>query len=776
MFEILSDYFLAPEYLALLAVVIIGIFVFIGTNKRLYFARVLILLCLVLALAEPYSPVSLFGGGSSKLIILDDNSSSYDIYEEGLGASVNDRLQTIGPEYKLFGEKYVSDIGDVMIDSLQGGKNILLLSDGNVNHGKSLAKVRETALLENLSISLIKQEAKEADYSIELVGPEKVGPDTETAFSVVVHGTDATPKNVQLFVDGQEVLSGEAGVLEYKKTFKEGYHKLTARITDSDFFPENNIYYHTLKVVEKPKILLFGQEGTPLHQALQELYDIDVGSLIGLDKYHAVVIDNMPVEQFSDKIDELQTFVEDGNGLIVFGGKNAFEYGNYEGSDFEHLLPVKIAGTGKKEGNLNVVILIDISGSVGSQYGLGTTADVAKSLAVSVMQSINQQHSVGIIAFNDEGYVIEPLGPLEEKDLVALQFAISSLIPSGATNIGNGIAAAVDMLKGKAGGKNVILITDGNTQGSTDESICYAEKNGVIIYTIGIGEDPNEMLLKKIANGFETEQGSCPIGGAYYRATQAHQLNIIFGDPDKASGAQSQVKIEDYSHFITENLFVTPSVYGINEVSPKDSAQLLISSGKGYPVLTVWRVGLGRVAVVSTDSGLQWSGDFYKGGNSKIISRTINWGAGDPERKNPYFFSVNDPRVAEEFEITVKSETAPDVADYQFEKKSDGTYVALDYAEKAGFFEFGDDAYAVNYNSEYEKLGINKELEDIVSSTGGRVFGQHENLDAIEKFIKEDKNLLKVEKELFVWPLIALAMAIFILDVWFRTIQERKDI
>ena len=59
--------------------------------------------------------------------------------------------------------------------------------------------------------------------------------------------------------------------------------------------------------------------------------------------------------------------------------------------------------------------------------------------------------------------------------------------------------------------------------------------------------------------------------------------------------------------------------------------------------------------------------------------------------------------------------------------------------------------------------------------SGGDSF-KGKNIENILDFLKEKKNVVSTEKELFVWPLIALAMIIFIVDVWFRTRSERKNI
>lgn len=766
MFETIGNYFVSPTYLFLIPLVILIMFIFINTNKRLFFTRGIMLIFLVIALAGPYSPFNIFGGGVSKIAVLEDNSSSYDLFGENVGETAYNKLRGNGRvSFDYFGDKLVSNIGDALIGSLEDGKNVVLVSDGNVNEGEGLEKVREVAIIENLSVSLIKKEPKESDYSISIIGPSKVGPNTEATFNVVVMGTDDSDRNLELLVDGKSVMGGKTRNLEYNTKFSEGYHELVAKILDKDFFEENNIYYHSLKVVEKPDILLFGDEGTPLHKTLSMLYNVGVGGLYNLDKYHAVVIDDKDISEIGDKVGILKKYVEDGNGLIVVGGKNSFDGGGYSNSKFEDILPVKVEGVGKKSGNVNVIIVVDISSSTGADFGVSTGADVAKSLATSVIDNIADEHNLGIVAFSSDGVVVEELGLLEDKDRSQLKSAIASLVAEGYTNLGSGVSTALDMLKGTGGGKNIILISDGASQGDWMPTVANARDSGVKIYTVGVGNNPNS-VLGSIAD---------TTGGQFYQASQAHQLAIEFGDPEGVSGDSAKLNIKDSKHFITEKMITTAKIYGTNQVLPKNSAQLLITSGKGDPVLSVWRLGLGRVAVFSADDGRFWAGEVYTGTDSKLISRIINWGAGDPERKKTYFFSVDNARVGEDIKLIVKGNKPPS-NELRFEKKSDGTYLALTHVNSPGFYEFGDDKYSVNYNDEFEYIGINNELEDLVHASGGRTFNGVEDLSGISDYIKEKANVLSVEKELFVWPFIALAMIIFILDVWLRTVQERKNI
>lgn len=742
--------------------------------------RFFIALLLILALAQPYSPVNLFGGGSSGLGILEDNSSSYSLFGPSVGMENYNLLKGKGSvDYSAFGEELVSDVGDSIIESMRDGKNVLLLSDGNINFGEELSKVKEFAVIENLSVSTIRRDVVDHDYSVSILGPDKVGPNTEATFTVKVSGTSGAKRLVELEVDGNIVLTGDAGELEYVAKFDDGYHKMTARLLDSDFFKENNVYYKSVKVVEKPKVLLYGDEGTPLHRSLSKLYAVDVGTPFNLDRYHTVVIDNKDASSLLERVKDIKKYVEDGNGLVVVGGRDSFDRGKYSGSAIEDLLPVKVSGTEKKEGNVNVIILIDISTSTSSSYGMSAAADVAKGLAISTIDNIADENNLGVVAFNTEGITVEELGLLGDKDRDEVKGVISSLLAVGSTNVGAGIYHAIEILKKESGGKNIILISDGQTQGDWRAARDVAVMEGIKIYSVAVGSGANEDLLKGFACVPEAncKIGDDPyVGGEFYMGTQSHQLSFVFGDPEGSTGSSSEAKIYSANHFITEGLILDAEVLGTNQVLPKSAAQLLITTGSSEPVLTVWRRGLGRVAVLSTDNGNSWGGGLYMGTNSRVISRTINWAAGDPERKKDYFFSANSPRVNEESEIIIRGSGVPEIEGVEFSRKSDGTYAAMIIPSVAGFFTFGDDEYSVNYNSEYSDVGWNEELEELVRVSGGHVFSGSEDILDVLDVLKEKKNITLVEKELFIWPLISLAMIIFILDVWFRTVSERKNI
>lgn len=784
MFDFLLNFFVSPNYLWFV-ILLVGVSIILCTSSKMVcITRFTIALLLILALAQPYSPVNMFGGGSSGLSILEDNSSSYNVFGPRLGQVNYNLLKGQGNiDYVDFGEELVSNVGDSIIDSMREGKNVLLLSDGNINFGEEWGKVEEFAIIENLSVSTIRRGIEHQDYGVTIIGPDKIGPNTEATFTVQVTGTDGASRGVELEVDGRVVLTGQAGELEYVAKFGDGYHKLTARLLENDYFNENNVYYKSVKVVEKSKILLYGDEGTPLHRSLSKLYNIDVGTPYNLDRYHTVIVDDKEASAFSDRVRDLEDYVEDGNGLVVVGGRNSFDSGSYSGKSFEDLLPVKVSGVGKNKGSVSIMLMLDLTG--GSE---GSTAQISKNLAVDIVNSLDSNHNLGIVFFGKNIVNYWELRPLGED---ARESAKNAIIGQGITrDYSANVESAFnfsDIKLDEFGGsaRNFILLGDGQT-GVLDASILYPYANSDGLGSPVISNEILDRVVKKGTRIFSVNVGgisgedyeklSDVSGGVYYELFFAESgIALEFGDPDGNSGSESKTKIFKANHFITEDLILDAEVLGTNQVLPKNSADLLITTSNGEPVLTVWRRGLGRVAVISTDNGNYWGGGLYMGTNSRVISRTVNWAAGDPERKKESFFSIQSPRVREETEIVIKGGDIPS-GDVKFSRKSDGTYAATIIPEEAGFFNFEEDEYSVNYNSEFNDLGMNENLINLVESSGGHVFEDSENILDVLNYLKEKKNITTVEKELFIWPLLSLAMIIFVLDVWFRTVSERKNI
>jgi len=184
----------------------------------------------------------------------------------------------------------------------------------------------------------------------------------------------------------------------------------------------------------------------------------------------------------------------------------------------------------------------------------------------------------------------------------------------------------------------------------------------------------------------------------------------------------------DKNHFITALIQPTASINGFNQVVPKQTARLLATTVAGDPLLTIWRLGLGKVAALSTDSGGAWAGELLNRENSEFIIKTMNWLIGDPDRKVKDTIDSFDVRMDEYVDIVVKGRKPGK----DFKKIDENTYSKTILAETVGIYQEGGATYAVNYAEEYDRIGQGEYLNSLVTSTGGKFFNNDEIDDIID--------------------------------------------
>lgn len=156
---------------------------------------------------------------------------------------------------------------------------------------------------------------------------------------------------------------------------------------------------------------------------------------------------------------------------------------------------------------------IDSSGSMGSN----DPKDIRLQTAKEFVDKLDENDQAAVIDFDSYAEVKCSL----TSDKEAIKSCIDEIDSSGGTNIGAGMRAAIDQLKGSTSPvKYVILLTDGD--GSYNHSLTQEAKDlGIVVFTIGLGRGVNENLLKQIAEG---------TGGKYYFAETAADLIDSFNE------------------------------------------------------------------------------------------------------------------------------------------------------------------------------------------------------------------------------------------------------
>ncbi|KON27399.1 hypothetical protein AC481_05090 [miscellaneous Crenarchaeota group archaeon SMTZ-80] len=195
----------------------------------------------------------------------------------------------------------------------------------------------------------------------------------------------------------------------------------------------------------------------------------------------------------------------------------------------EQKITVTIKLTGEGDITLapiDVVLILDKSGSM-----RGDKIIDAKEAAKSFLDYTFDVDKVSLVTFSNDPKINFDLQFMNSANEDLLKVEIDAIIASGSTNIYDSIVTANEILTDSPrGGVPLveILLTDGAhnypsfLSDSDFESLAAQTRDkGIIIYTIGLGEDVNEKRLELIAN---------TTGGKYYFAPNSEDLGDIFED------------------------------------------------------------------------------------------------------------------------------------------------------------------------------------------------------------------------------------------------------
>jgi|TARA_B100001964_G_scaffold195553_1_gene219660 uncharacterized membrane protein len=747
-------------------------------DQRLIFfiMRSLIFALLLIGIASPFLMETTTVKGNPRITILVDNSSSLNLFESGIEKELATKLKDKIPvsiRRIALGDK--SAIGDGILNNIERNENVLVITDGNNNDGKFLGDIMLLASSLNATVSTIDMEPIKSDVGVEVLGVSEAIKDTEENFIVTINNVgEKIPYTLEVKFDDEIVIAesdDKSRTFNLNKKLSEGYHKITAELLDvgnNDYFKQNNQFYKTVKVVPRPRVLFVSEKSSPLANELGNIYDLTILDSIpnDLSSYLAVVLNDIPAGKFLPHMDSLSNYVSDGNGLMVVGGETSYDRGSYKGTLIETLLPVKVgAGEESEKSDVYIVIVIDIS------HGTADYVNIEKAQAVSIINDLNEKNNVGVIAFNTVPYKVSDIKPLGENK-EELVDKVSRLIFDGQSFFNLGLDAGNKMLREVSGGKNIIIITDGKTtynklMQNTEESARQAAARGIKVYVAGVGARRNDDFLTRVATLGE---------GIYFPVDSSNKLKILFGEPEGKDDAEflNKLVLLDTTHFITFNQSLDVVVSGYNYVIPKPASRMLITTNKNIPILVAWRFGLGRVISLATDDGGKWNGEFLSKGNSKILTKTINWVIGDLSRKKNFDVSIKDITLGSVMVVNVISDSLPQQEKLKFVKADVNLYNAKFKPARTGFYDFLGADVAVNYKKEFSDLGINEEFIDLVEQTQGKVFDK-DDIESIIEFVKEKSKRIKVDSTEFKWPFLVAALILFLVDIGLRRLWEIRN-
>lgn len=205
---------------------------------------------------------------------------------------------------------------------------------------------------------------------------------------------------------------------------------------------------------------------------------------------------------------------------------------------------------------VNVVLVLDVSGSMQAKDYNPTRLEAAKSSARILVENLEEKDHAGIVIFESGATTAAYLSPFKDKVIAKLE----GIRPKeGKTAIGDGLALGVDMASSIPNKKKVIiLLSDGvNNAGviSPHEAIGFAEEANIKVYTIGMGSEDKVILgydwfgrpqyaeldedtLKEIA---------IATGGEYFKSVDDKTLKHVYKQlTEKIEREKEPVSIKDY--------------------------------------------------------------------------------------------------------------------------------------------------------------------------------------------------------------------------------------
>lgn len=203
----------------------------------------------------------------------------------------------------------------------------------------------------------------------------------------------------------------------------------------------------------------------------------------------------------------------------------------------------------KREG-VDVVVAVDVSNSMRARDMKPSRLEKAKQEIRGVIDRL-QGDRIGLVAFAGEAFIQCPL----TLDYSAARFLLGAMDHTSVSVQGTSLSAAIEMSRRSFNQlekkhKVLILLTDGEDhQGGAEEAADEARKEGIKIYTVGIGNPAGEPIPVLDRNGNQVgfrkdESGEVVVskldeatlqkialatGGKYYHATAGEiELDRIF--------------------------------------------------------------------------------------------------------------------------------------------------------------------------------------------------------------------------------------------------------
>jgi uncharacterized membrane protein len=522
-----------------------------------------------------------------------------------------------------------------------GQRRLVLLSDGGANAGDTQAAAR-AAMSSGAAFEIVPLDRGPAGLDVQVTGvalPLAARAGERLRMSVQTQSTATTTAQLTVSNNGHPVLTQQvqvpAGANQLDVELPEAnaaFNRYEVRLTaGGDVQPENDSGEAFSSLHNHPSVLLVeGSAGAArnLRDALAAAsFDVRTiapdqlpATLPGLARFDAVVLIDVALNDLPPAaVAILPTYVRDlGRGFAMIGGPRSFGPGGYRGSPIEDLLPVKMDPPPQvQQPAVSVVVVIDISGSMTVAEGGVAKMQLAVEGAARIADQLRDDDEITVIPFDHESR--GAIGPRSGRDHADLRSMLDG-IPTGGSGITmyNALVEARPYLQASTKPiRHLITITDGNDTTQHPGSVNLVRQlntAGVTVTSVAVGDGEDVPFLKDIAQAG---------GGRFFLTEQAINLPNIMLDETRLVmqpfvveqpfvPSQNAAGSAASATGMLRGIAALPTLRGYIATTPKPTAQVLLSTPQGNPLLATPQAGLGRALAWTSDLKGQWATDLVR--------------------------------------------------------------------------------------------------------------------------------------------------------------------
>ena len=568
-------------------------------------------------------------------------------------------------------------------------RHIVLLSDGNDTTGHAAEAARRLAA-SGLRLSTVAlPNAASPEVLVERVDiPQQLKTGESFDLTAQIRSNVAATAQVKLYQNQFLVEQREVSLKPGTNTFSApNLHADGSFVTyevevvpAQDTALENNRAQATASLRGQPRILAIDSDPTklrPLADALRrEKIDVETRapsglprSLEDLQQFDLFALSDVSALQLPREQMELyRRWVQDfGGGFLMLGGENSFGVGGYYRTPIEQLLPVRMEHHDRQDvPSVALLVVLDRSGSMTALVQGQTKMSLADQGAVFALNVLQPKDYFGVLAVDVRAHVVAPLSQYGSKEPVE-QKIMSITAGGGGIYIYTSLVEAFAQLRDiPARIKHVILFSDaadaeeknagemGDGSAGSGSSLDLASamlgaRITTSVVALGQETDRDTAFLRQLA-----ERGN----GRFYLTSDATTLPQIFST-ETMKVAQSSLIEEPFQAVPAKaspllagiDFAQAPLLLGYNSTKIKPTADVLLATERGEPLLATWRYGLGQAAAFTSDAKARWAGEWLTWpGYGKFWAQTVR---GLMRRSDRASFAIETREDGDQLKLTL---------------------------------------------------------------------------------------------------------------------------